>query len=155
MKEGKPVRLTLEEKRRLYVVHASLTKVYFIEGEGSGLVKIGKTGNVKRRLRALQTSSPVSLNLLMTIEYDDDLESRIHNKLSAHRAHGEWFRISDEVREFMISCRDKGLPWLVSQVGDAPNYWMNSRRGLSEEARIYQSYGQHHLQLPDDLPPKI
>lgn len=77
--------------------------VYFVT-DGSGFVKIGRTsGDIAKRISAMQTSNPRKLKLIGTIKTDDamEIESAIHVTL-AHRRHeiGEWFAIdTDDVVE--------------------------------------------------------
>ncbi|MEW2373424.1 GIY-YIG nuclease family protein [Streptomyces sp. NPDC006656] len=55
-------------------------------------VKIGKTKDVAKRLRQLQTSSPVRLQVWWQRETNDPaLESKLHRHFGAQRATGEWF----------------------------------------------------------------
>lgn len=138
-KAGQDVGLTLDEKRRLLVVHNCLATVYFVLAPDAGMVKIGKTSDLKKRLASLRTMSPVSLDLICVIRYDEYLERRIHDHFKPQRDHGEWFKYDDALREFIDGYNTMGLPWVVSQVGDAPRHWTNGRRGLSESLRIMAS----------------
>lgn len=123
---GRP-NLTEEEKRRLYLVRSRLSTVYFLEAPGCGVVKIGKTSDLKKRLTALNTMSPVKLNLLLDLEYDEEFETRIHQHLQAFRSHGEWFYACNEVKKFIRGCAEGGLRWAIEQVGDAHIGWMNNQ----------------------------
>jgi hypothetical protein len=71
---------------------------YFIEGVGTGLIKIGFTGSVKRRLQTLRTMSPTELRVLAVFRGGCVLEKRLHQELAAARVHGEWFRDCPELR---------------------------------------------------------
>ena len=128
---GEEIDLTLEQKKHIFVFQNLMTSVYFIDAPGTGVLKIGKSSNVDKRLKTLQTASPVKLNLLMTIEYDDDLERRIHRHREDYRSHGEWFYSCKPVKDFMRAYVDGGIEWLVETVGYAPEHWLNRRSGLS------------------------
>ena len=65
-------------------------EIYFIRA-GNGLIKIGITNNIKYRLDALRTMSPVELTLLGTWSGNQKLETKIHQYLKKYRQHGEWF----------------------------------------------------------------
>lgn len=70
--------------------------VYVIAREGEPYCKIGMTGDVKSRLRALQTSSPSTLYLAsfmptLDLERAKAEESKIHQKMDSFRVSGEWF----------------------------------------------------------------
>ena len=130
---GEELNLSIEEKKRAYLVKSNIRHVYFLEGVGTGLVKIGKTTHINKRISALKNQSPIELRLLLSIEYDDDLERRLHEYFSDERAHGEWFEASGRMKAFMRSYLDGGLEWLVDEVGDAPGIWMNARGGVDHD----------------------
>lgn len=153
MEAGIHLPLTMEQKKRLYVLSSSLATVYFVAAPSVGMIKIGKTGNLPKRLATLKTFSPVPLELVMTIDYDEFLESRIHRYLAEYRSHGEWFSLCDPVRGFIRAYEKHGLEWLVEEVGDAPPHWMNHRRGLPEDLR--RSSALRRGQLADDVTIKI
>ncbi|GLQ74703.1 GIY-YIG nuclease family protein [Vibrio penaeicida] len=75
--------------------------VYFIQGECTGLIKIGKTMTlIEQRLKQLQTGSPDKLNFLGG--YLGELsENDIHTQFQEYRLHGEWFRASESLKEFI------------------------------------------------------
>lgn len=66
-------------------------RVYFIEGVGTNLVKIGWAFNVSVRWTELATMSPVPLNLLAVMPGGREKEAEFHVLLAEHRHHGEWF----------------------------------------------------------------
>lgn len=87
--------------------------VYFIQSD-AGLVKIGKTSNIKKRMSSLQGSSPVELKLLHTIPCESDeeaflLEAALHVRFMASRQRGEWFRPAPEMIQLMQD--DYSLAW--------------------------------------------
>jgi hypothetical protein len=84
--------------------------VYFIEGVGTGRIKVGMTeGAPRERLRALQTGSPFPLKLRYIYETDDarKTEAWLHETLAPYRVQGEWFE-ADAVRDviFMLQQRE-------------------------------------------------
>lgn len=77
--------------------------VYFITNNEHNdhsnlLIKVGRSKDVKVRLRTLQTGSPYELRLMGWIKTVDDrsLESDLHNKYAGQRRHGEWFTLAPE-----------------------------------------------------------
>lgn len=68
--------------------------VYFVGGMSTGLIKIGKADNAKRRLMELQTGSPDELVLLAVIPGGRDEEQQLHDRFRETRRHGEWFAFS-------------------------------------------------------------
>jgi hypothetical protein len=82
--------------------------VYFIESESLGMVKIGLADNPRRRLRELQVGSPDKLNLRGVLLLDDapGYEASMHLRFAEERSHGEWFRKTDRLEEFMVGLMD-------------------------------------------------
>lgn len=78
--------------------------VYFIRAVigNDTFYKIGFTkGSAKQRLKQLQTSNPVKLELIK--EFPGDLweEKKIHKYLSSLRTEGEWFRHGPIIEHFL------------------------------------------------------
>lgn len=69
--------------------------VYIVQPEGSSLVKIGWTSDIRRRLSALQGNSPLLIRWISTHPGPLELETFVHRRLAARRRHGEWFDFSD------------------------------------------------------------
>jgi hypothetical protein len=75
--------------------------VYFIQAfrdKKHKIFKIGKANDPKRRVKELQTGSPVKLKLLGTIKcksewHSEQLEKRIHDLFYKQRRRGEWFTL--------------------------------------------------------------
>ena len=77
--------------------------IYFIESE-SGHVKIGYTrNNVNGRLAALQGGNPHKLFLRKTIDGNTEQEKLIHKKFKHLRCKGEWFKLEQEITDFIKS----------------------------------------------------
>lgn len=76
--------------------------VYFIESEGLGLIKIGKTKNDPRqRLSNLNTGNPDKLNIIGVLAGDDDTEKELHERFKHIRHKNEWFHGTEELRDFI------------------------------------------------------
>lgn len=73
--------------------------IYFIRG--GDMVKIGITRDVDERLAALQTGSPVPLEVIGVMVGDAALESALHELFAAQRRHGEWFELCDDLARFI------------------------------------------------------
>lgn len=75
---------------------------YFIQGEHTQRIKIGKTTTaVSERIRLLQTGSPDKLKLLGICFGAGWCELTLHRKFSQYRLHGEWFSAEPEILEFI------------------------------------------------------
>ncbi|MBE9101383.1 GIY-YIG nuclease family protein [Vacuolonema iberomarrocanum] len=80
--------------------------VYFILNEDSNAIKIGQAKDVGKRLKSLQTSSPAQLKLMKCIQTDGveaarQLEQSLHEKFSALRLAGEWFRAHEILLKYI------------------------------------------------------
>ena len=68
------------------------TNVYFIQSVYGGLVKIGSAKDVNKRLKILQTGSPVPLVIIKIYkDVDSSFEYELHNQFKQYRKYGEWF----------------------------------------------------------------
>lgn len=67
------------------------THIYFIQGETTRLIKIGRAECVVNRLAALQHASPDRLWLLWCYTAPPEHEFELHRKFWKHRVRGEWF----------------------------------------------------------------
>ena len=61
-----------------------------------GLVKIGMTTNLKKRMETLQTMCPSRIALVGVMAGGYQAENRLHRVFAAYRDHGEWFQLDDE-----------------------------------------------------------
>lgn len=68
---------------------------YFMLDESRSLIKIGQSGNLDRRLYLL--SNAVGAKLVLLGVTAKVAEKDLHQRLTAHRVHGEWFRDCPEV----------------------------------------------------------
>jgi hypothetical protein len=66
-------------------------RVYLIGSPDSPLVKIGWSDNPERRLRDLQSGSPVPLQLLAVFEGGYLVEAALHRRFADKRIRVEWF----------------------------------------------------------------
>jgi Meiotically up-regulated gene 113 len=71
--------------------------IYFIQNERTRLIKIGFSGDVYGRMRALQNETPDHLDLLAITNGDREEEIRFHKQFAVDRVTGEWFRPSDQL----------------------------------------------------------
>lgn len=75
---------------------------YFIQGEITQRIKIGKTSTaVRERIRLLQTGSPDILKFLGVCIGIKRSESVLHREFSQYRLHGEWFSPEPEIFEYI------------------------------------------------------
>ena len=72
--------------------------VYFAEAS-NGLMKIGRSSNMPRRLKNLNNMSPVLISLFHILNCENanatrKLEEEFHRRFKSKNHHGEWFRLS-------------------------------------------------------------
>jgi hypothetical protein len=84
--------------------HKHLASDYFVYAlladgdDGSGRIKIGYTGNLRRRLRRIQREFPGQIRLMAILGAGNEkhsarkLEGAFHKEFKARRVEGEWFR---------------------------------------------------------------
>ena len=70
--------------------------LYFIS-DGIGHIKIGITGDIKRRFNSMQVNNFAELKIIHlkyggTIDEVHNWEHEYHSKLSEHKIRGEWFK---------------------------------------------------------------
>lgn len=116
--------------------------IYFIVCSDTGRCKIGFTaGEVKKRLKALQTGSPSELAITVMHPGTPDTERRLHEKFAPWRLHGEWFRLSDELRAYMTV-----VLWSMSEIA------LSQGRKLEPWMSIGLEVAMDHLEvMPDSL----
>jgi len=71
--------------------------VYFIQESAIGAIKIGATGNLKRRLDMLRVHSPHEVSVLACVPGDERLEKYLHDRFRSSRIRGEWYRATPEL----------------------------------------------------------
>jgi len=78
------------------------TLIYFVQGESTKLIKIGKTNSsIEERVSSLQTGSPDILNVIGITFEPYNSESNLHAKFNLFRKHGEWFSPEDKITLFV------------------------------------------------------
>ena len=86
--------------------------VYFVGSLVYGWVKIGYTKNIQTRMCDIQVGCPFPIELLHTISTTPEnarkLEKSMHRQFKGYRLHGEWFKLSDEIRQYITESKDLG-----------------------------------------------
>lgn len=94
-----------EGAARLYPPAPTACWLYFIWAPEAERIKIGRTRDVANRLRDLSTGSPVPLRLLGAVPCPSKTEEfRVHMLWMDHWSHGEWFRRSPELWDWIVNC---------------------------------------------------
>lgn len=80
-----------EQGGETYVIHAVETQ----------FVKIGQARSVQRRLSELLVGCPYNLRLLKTFKPHEWTEAELHEKFAGAHVRGEWFWLSQDVRDLL------------------------------------------------------
>lgn len=92
-----PPGLTFRDVERLHDPARRTHIVYFIYC--AGFVKIGITTNLEKRMATLQIGAPWQARVVGMMVGGRTTESFLHFVFSEHSVGGEWFRLSDEIRQ--------------------------------------------------------
>jgi hypothetical protein len=95
-----------DEELSMSTAHSTLFPpcVYFVCFNKSGPIKIGKTRrDPHERLAGLQNGCPKRLHILGVIENpsEEQSEKALHQRFASLRIAGEWFRATDELKQFI------------------------------------------------------
>lgn len=69
--------------------------IYLIATEDRRFCKIGKAGDAEQRLRGMQTSCPMPLEIIATRDEPDAFERQAHAAFAEQRMRGEWFAMTE------------------------------------------------------------
>lgn len=84
--------------------------IYFVACPPANAVKIGHTrklhygtidSNAYSRMASMQSACPFALEMLAVCEGDLAREQELHRRFRHLRLRGEWFLLTEEVREFI------------------------------------------------------
>ena len=78
--------------------------IYLVQAVGTDKFKIGKATDVIKRIRGLQTGSPLKVRYVYHayVQNANLCEMELHNKFSNQREIGEWFALTPEDVRFCI-----------------------------------------------------
>jgi len=80
-------------------IQNAVAGVYFLRAQGTGLVKIGYSQDIRKRMATASVWCPHQLELIAVIPGGRKRESAIHSHLISSRVIGEWFRETPELIE--------------------------------------------------------
>jgi hypothetical protein len=84
--------------------------VYVLQAGAWGPVKIGSstTRGLRSRISSIQTGNPERVKLLRTYIGGRELERKLHERFRDCRMAGEWFALTDELRDLV--CDQPNFP---------------------------------------------
>jgi len=118
--------------------------IYFIQS--GNYIKIGYTKNVESRIKALQTASPHSLNVVLTMPGGLRKEAELHSLFSHLKVRGEWFNATSELLNFVrhkVGCSRSCLRLKAALI---PGKVVRMNPHQTHEKRLHVVYP-----VPDDL----
>ena len=111
--------------------------IYFVRPVGlSGPIKIGLASDANKRLKTLEASSPLRLEIIATLEGGKEVECRLHERFLGQQSHYEWFHWSASLQETVdqINAGIFDIEGLPQAKGTAPTQrgrpssWLPERR---------------------------
>ena len=85
--------------------------IYFVQGQSTGLIKIGLTTNLSARFSDLQVGSPDVLRVIGIHRGTIKSELMLHKLFANHRVRGEWFRPDESILNFVKTfCYSRPYP---------------------------------------------
>ena len=79
--------------------------IYFIKC--GDFVKIGYSKSVEKRLKSLQTANPNQLEIISSFDGNRKEEEHIHYRFRKFKVSGDWFILTDEIKEYAIKRKGK------------------------------------------------
>ena len=93
-----------------------MRRVYFLAA-ANGLVKIGISGNVEKRLRDIGRESPIAVTLIASVPVASiQIEKRLHYRFQRQWHHGEWFVRDAAIDWLLLAVTQGSIPaWALAQ----------------------------------------
>lgn len=83
--------------------------VYFFLAKELSLVKIGKSRDIRARLKAASTFCPVEVEIIAALRMSGYSEPWIHRRFRSDHVRGEWFNYSRKMVEYLAFCERQGV----------------------------------------------
>ena len=117
---------------------------YFIHSPKLEAVKIGRSVQPSRRLKALKGGNPDELQILGTV--DGDREGEFHQRFAEYRTKGEWFSIGPKLADFLkaqfaVVLRQRKRP--------TPRIMMESWKNVVDRAEDKFNCGLRHTEYDE------
>lgn len=110
--------------------------VYMLQAGAFGDTKIGVAIDPLARMKQLQTSMPKKLRLVRVLEGGHAEERALHERFSADRLSGEWFRLSATAQASDLGLRDLPIPQSkrtrLNDMATAEGRWRQLQEDLVE-----------------------
>lgn len=93
--------------------------VYFIKESAMGSIKIGKSYDVRKRLKAIQACLPQTIEILGVIDGGIAKERQLQKQFIHLKIHGEWFMPGKELLDFINENAIKDMS-LIKEIQQKP-----------------------------------
>lgn len=113
------------------------TQVYFAHSASLGLIKIGCTANLKKRVRHLTVECGHRASLLLAMPGNRKRERAMHRRFRAHAVSNEWFRPEGKLAAFLES---RGHGHLVGRPINARMVGQMKRKYTMRLKRVREDY---------------
>jgi len=116
--------------------------IYFVQNSGDGLIKIGTTKNVNKRIQNIQASVPYPLKLLCITDGGREEEAKLHKKFNTIKVSGEWFKPEDELMKHIQV--NGGLTWNSGKFLQGRYFHIRDEDGkLERQGAVVSERGEH------------
>ena len=113
---------------------------YIIKTKGHNYYKIGRSANVEKRIKSLQTNCPFQLEILIKVADDSLNEIYWHKHFEQYRTHGEWYKFQDkQVRELRYTIKKINIHRYKSYVDE----YIRRLNEEEERKRYIKDYHNH------------
>lgn len=131
---------------------SKLGHVYIVDN-GLGMVKIGRTINPERRIRAIETQTGIELkNTYVSPKCSnyESLEITAHKEFAKYRVKGEWFKVEfPKVKEFLSSCNFEMK--IESKPIHEFKFYQNGIDSIRIESDILEKFSQKMQSIRDEV----
>ncbi len=91
------------KKEALWEDEPQGSKVYFIQGNRNDPIKIGTANQVKERVKTLQRTCPVKLEVILSIDGGYSKEKKLHEQFKDINSHNEWFYPKPPLVQYILT----------------------------------------------------
>jgi len=116
-------------------------RIYFIQGENGGLIKIGWATWPALRMARMQPHSPVILTLLHHEAGNGRQERELHVRFASARQHGEWFDPVQEILDYIEQRKSLSSPPEYNAVDVGPHHPKGARAANYASKAFRRSQG--------------
>lgn len=131
--------------------------VYFItrRNDPDGLVKIGVSSNVERRVYSMTTANPEGFDILATVDGGKETEAYLHERFADDRIIREWFKPSDALMKLVAEIERIGVlafpAFAREELGGGVSNAAQCSKSVQEAARCLQYMAERHAQYVTDI----